>query len=424
MEKTDSEAVYRALEKISASLGKSDVQRKLLHFLTERALRADPPKELDIAIDVFGKDASFNSAEDATVRVNVRTLRQKLEEYYRGPGRTDPLRLEIPKGGYRLTVAQQAPSHDVPINSPDVPIAAPDAGPARSGFGSLKWAWVAMLAALTLSLLANAWLATTRIPATPPAPSGLRDSFVWGPILSSSRPLTIVLGDLLLFGSRDPHSGRVSLVRDPLINTSEQLRAYLAKHPDAAAFMQGQTTLVPKSGVYGLSSILPLVSDGKRRVNVVILDELQLTDLRDNDIIYIGPLVRLGPLAEHFFRASRYRYDSDNLRITDSVTHKTFGFEAVEDRVTDQGLFATFPGPSQNRFMIFTSAARDVGVQQVIRTMTSPDALVPIRHRLIRESQTVPLAFEVLMNVSGYKRTDLNAEMIDAHALSPPIGKQ
>jgi hypothetical protein len=139
------------------------------------------------------------------------------------------------------------------------------------------------------------------------------------------------------------------LVRDPLINNTEQLRAYLAKFPDAAEFdQQRQTTLVPKGVVYGLASILPLVSGGNRPVEVTLLDEFQLKDIRDKDIIYIGPLVRLGPLGDHFFRSSRYEFDVDSMRLTDSVTHKSFELEGVEERITDHGLFATFPGPSRN----------------------------------------------------------------------------
>ena len=38
------------------------------------------------------------------MRVGVRTLRQKLMEYYAGGGNSDPFQFAIPKGGYRLTL--------------------------------------------------------------------------------------------------------------------------------------------------------------------------------------------------------------------------------------------------------------------------------------------------------------------------------
>ena len=90
------------LERLLASeqLGKSESGRKLLTYLFERSLREDTPKETEIAFDVFGKDASFNGAEDSVVRVGVRTLRQKLMEYYAGSGSSDQVQFAIPKGGY------------------------------------------------------------------------------------------------------------------------------------------------------------------------------------------------------------------------------------------------------------------------------------------------------------------------------------
>ena len=93
---------------------KSEASQKLLRYLAERALRGDTPKETEIAIDVFGRDASFNSAEESLVRVAVRALRRRLHDYYAGPGQHDEVQFDIPKGGYRLTcvpreVAQAQP---------------------------------------------------------------------------------------------------------------------------------------------------------------------------------------------------------------------------------------------------------------------------------------------------------------------------
>jgi hypothetical protein len=67
--------------------------------------------------------------------------------------------------------------------------------------------------------------------------------------------------------------------------------------------------------------------------------------------------------------------------------------------------------------MIFTSVARDVGLLQVIRTMTTPEGLDAVRSKLTGGSRPPPQTFEVLMKVSGYKRTNLGAEIIDARAM-------
>ncbi|HEY0342123.1 MAG TPA: hypothetical protein VGC34_15055, partial [Steroidobacteraceae bacterium] len=104
------QAIRHHLERLISSeqLEKSESSSKLLRYLVERALRGEAPKEAEIAIDVFDRDASFNGADESVVRVAVRTLRLKLSEYYGGPGQHDELQFVIPKGAYRLSFVTRA----------------------------------------------------------------------------------------------------------------------------------------------------------------------------------------------------------------------------------------------------------------------------------------------------------------------------
>src|SRR4029453_4731891 len=96
----------------------------------------ETPKETEIAIDVFGRDASFNSAEESLVRVAVRALRRRLNDYYTGPGQHEAMQFVIPKGGYRLvcipretTPAQDEDAHASAPESQTLPIASPSPAP-------------------------------------------------------------------------------------------------------------------------------------------------------------------------------------------------------------------------------------------------------------------------------------------------------
>lgn len=411
MENTDPGLVTRHLEQVSGALGKSEALRKLLQYLVERSLRHDPPKELDIAVDVYGRDASFSAAQDAVVRVNVRLLRQKLDEYYRGPGARDELRFDIPKGGYRVHFRESV----APASADAIQSTAPDPTAPSQGRARL---WIAgLVAVLLLSLIGNAILFARRSQPREGV-QGITDGFVWSALEGRERTLTIVLGDLLLYGRKDPATGRIDFVANRSIHTLAQLRALAAAHPDMV-LAENRTTMVPKSVVYGLAHVLPVVAT-RPDVEVRILDELQLEDIRNNDIIYIGPMVRLGPLADYFFARSRYRYEGEHWRMTDSISQKVYSFEDGGERLTDHGLFATFEGPSGNRIMLFTSVARDVGLLQIIRTMTSASGLEAVRRRLAGPGEPLPGSFEVLMTVTGYGRTDTNAELVDVHAMRAP----
>jgi hypothetical protein len=167
-----------------------------------------------------------------------------------------------------------------------------------------------------------------------------------------------------------------------------------------------------------MAAILPIVARPGRHVEVRILDELQAEDIRNNDIIFVGPFVRLGPLAGHYLLRSRYRYDVDKLSLTDTVSQRAFMPEgALGNQRMDYGLAAKFNGPTGNHIMIFTSVGRNAGLLQIVRTLTSPEGLDAFEAKLRARSKSVPESFEALLAVTGFKRTDLAADIVDIHAL-------
>ena len=426
------------LERLLASeqLGKSESGRKLLTYLFERSLRDDAPKETEIAHDVFGKDASFNGAEDSVVRVGVRTLRQKLMEYYAGGGHSDPLQFAIPKGGYRLTFIKQNPAA---VTTPATGIALPGNGSlssgagaysaATSGGGSGPWMWTAAiaLALLILSLLTNIrFWSVSRSVAVDVATQRVRESPVWSNMVDSPRPLTIVLGDLFMFTQIDPKTGHTLTVRDAEINSSEQLRAILADNPAFAAERgQRYVSMIQKSAAIGMSAVLRIVDTPGRRVEVEVRDDLQADDIRRNDIIYVGPMVGLGPLAGYYQLRSRYRFDSAGPRLIDLNTQKVFIPEGtLGGQRMDYALVAKFPGPAGNHIMIFTAGLSNAGLLQNVLTLTSPEGLASLAAKVrAKTGGALPDAFEALVTVTGFRQTDLTTEIVEVSAL-PAVRRQ
>src|ERR1035437_4071126 len=94
--------LQRVLE--SESFRNSDRLRRLLSYVAERSLShtADDLKEYVIGVDVFGKPPSYDPQKDASVRVQISRLRQKIDEYYTGEGSGDPYRLLLPKGHFTI----------------------------------------------------------------------------------------------------------------------------------------------------------------------------------------------------------------------------------------------------------------------------------------------------------------------------------
>ena len=92
------------VERIVASPGfqQSVRMKDFLRFVIEEALagRGGRVKEHTVAQEVFQKDETFDPKISSIVRVEATRLRSKLKQYYESEGRSDLIRLEIPKGGY------------------------------------------------------------------------------------------------------------------------------------------------------------------------------------------------------------------------------------------------------------------------------------------------------------------------------------
>jgi adenylate cyclase len=75
--------------------------RAFLRYVVEETLsgRADRIKGYNIAIEVFDRNEGFTQ-DDPVVRIEAGRLRRALERYYLVSGQLNPIRIEIPKGGY------------------------------------------------------------------------------------------------------------------------------------------------------------------------------------------------------------------------------------------------------------------------------------------------------------------------------------
>ena len=413
----DPQLIRQQLEKVLASeqLAKSETSRKLLSYLAERSLREEVPKETEIALDVFGKDPSFSGAEQSIVRVSVRTLRQKLAEHYAGPGRDSELRFDIPKGGYRLTVLRNEGVASAATAVPPTLVA-----PAPSA----RWKWLAAasLAVLALSVGINLYLWNRPDAATAAADPQLtrvRSSPLWSDIVTSNRPITLILGDLFMFTQIDPKTGRTLTVRDAGINSSEELRAMLASNPSFATERgQRYVTMLQKTVAVGMASVLRIIDRPGRRIEVVAQDDVSVDEIRNNDVIYLGPMVRLGALGSHYALQSRYRYNGST--ITDVATGKTYMPEgALGAEHVDYALAAKFLGPTGNHVMIFTAGARNAGVLQIVRTVTSAEGVARIEKHL--RPGNASGSFEALLTVTGFKQTDLATAIVDITPMPAPM---
>ncbi len=108
-----SSALTETFDRLLASktFSRSGQLKRLLVYLREATASTDPSiwSETAIGTNAFGRK-DFNPKLDTIVRVEMRRLRQKLDEYYAQEGADSPLRLRFERNTYRPYVEPYVPA--------------------------------------------------------------------------------------------------------------------------------------------------------------------------------------------------------------------------------------------------------------------------------------------------------------------------
>jgi hypothetical protein len=252
----------------SKSFRTSEVHRNLLYYLAEKSLSgtADSLKEYTVGLDVFAKPASYDPRQESVVRMHVARLRQKLAEYYRTEGVDDPVIVDVPKGGFRVTFEPRA------IAPEPVPAAIPNEAPRPepSHRKEIVLAGLLALAVISASIFGIAlWRDKTAYAGRASEASGLGTSELqqlWGPVLSNNRPLMICLagegtasGAFLLGEFLAHRKDNVLLTRGDQLAMPEVLMdnviflGPLSGNRQIEALSKGQPLVLEPSGIRNLS---------------------------------------------------------------------------------------------------------------------------------------------------------------------------
>ncbi len=401
---TDADTLSTQAEAIRASgiLGRSSLTQRLFDFLIECSLKDKVPKEIEVAIDAFGRGDSFDVSQDAVVRVYIHKLRRKLDEYYAGPGQHSTFRIVIPRGEYRLSVAPQS----APL-VPEPPPATP----------SPSWhRWAGLL--LGLSLLVNLALVLTgplRVGKPADPLQEVRESALWAPLLDDDLPIYIVAGDYYIFGEVDEFLSVTRLVRDFNINSRQDFERAVQSNPKLNEKYQDMNlAYLPTASAYALREVMPVLAVANNRVRVVMATEVNADLLKSGHVVYIGYFSGMGTLSEVVFAGSRLApglsFDELNDRKTGTAYVSDVGSEQGRLKYRDYGYVSTFPGPSGNQFVIL-AGTRDIAVMRTAKIATQVNTLGELH------AQKLETAFEALYEVYGFEHTDIDAKLVFAARL-------
>jgi hypothetical protein len=367
----------------------SEVHRNLLTYLAEKSIAGEAQnlKEYTVGLDVFGKPSSYDPRQESVVRMHVGRLRQKLAEYYRTEGLTDPIIVDLPKGGFALNFD----ARPAPEPADGMPLAA-SATPIRRGFSAREIALAALLLVavgtagyfgVRLSTIQNVNVAA---PAPGPWTSDLQE--LWGPLLSSDRPLMVTLA------TGGAVTGSMSVTGVGTAN---------------AAFLLGQFL-------------------GQRRHNVfpVRSDVLSMGEIAMGDVIFVGPTVgkpkiqAIPPVDVAFILTPE---GVRNMKpeageppfLADLSNVSVAGQDNTEE---SHALISSLPGLYGNGSILYFEGNKIASVMGAVQAMTDPDLASQLVARLKRGSGTLPRYYQVVLKVKAMDETPVDISYVAHRALT------
>jgi hypothetical protein len=411
---TAREELQRQAEQFRASglLGKPGALSRLFDFLLSRSLSGEVPKEIEIALQVFGKDANFDVAQDSVVRVYVHKLRRRLEEFATRSLAPHDSRLTIPKGEYRLVLEPGTAVAPAPVPGPVPEIAEPPLVQVAPAAPSSWRRWIEPALAAVVAFIAGVVL--TYLLASNPQDRDLnavRHSAVWGPLLDDDLPITLVIGDYFLLGEVDQAGNIERLVREFYINSNQDFLDHLQLNAGQMRnYRNVDLTYLPAATAFALQDLVPVLNGGKQ-VRVSLLSTLDPRLLKTSHIVYVGYISGMGMLGDRVFAQSRLALGGSFDELHDTQTGADYVSTAMPmgpegGAFRDFGYFSTFAGPSGNRVVVI-SGTRDNGVMHVAETLSSRRGVEEVTRQAAKAE-----SFESLYEVDGMARAGLNARML------------
>jgi hypothetical protein len=360
---TNQAQVHRIIQ--SKAFRTSEVHRNLLLYLAEKSLSrtADSLKEYTIGLDVFAKPASYDPRQESVVRMHVARLRQKLVEYYRTEGVDDPVIVDVPKGGFRVTFEPRG-------IAPEPVAAAPAAAnekeaPRPESSRRTEHILIGLLVAAALCALVFGvalWREkTARATAAAELDSpDLRQ--LWGPILNTSRPLAICL---------------------------------------AGSSAAGATGAGTADGAFLLGQFL---SHRKDNVLLTRSDQLAMPEVVMDNVIFLGP-VSGNRQIQALSKGQPLVLEPDGIRNLSPqpgepafIADQPTGFQGTDET---HALISHVPGLYGNGDVLYLSGNQISSTMAAVRALTDPTLARALVSKLRRTDGSVPRFYQMVLRVQS-----------------------
>jgi hypothetical protein len=369
---TDEErkAIQEQLERLLSNSHFNQSRRfpSFLRFVIDQTLlgQTDLLKERTLGIEIFGREADYDTASDPIVRVTATEIRKRIAQYYQEPGHEAELRVSLPSGSYvpqfhwpqaakesgHASIAAALPPAAAvaiePLHLETVPIR------------TRKWFWrpgttVALAAVAVFAAAMYLWHSAQRTPF----------DFFWGPLVKSSEPVLFCVAD-------QSHYSTITL-RD-------------AADPSRQTQLQDNLTAIIIDDLNPIVRVAGLLQSSGKKYNLKGEGTTNLMDLRNGPTVFIGAFdnawtLRLTAPLRYHFAVNREMTD---FRIVDSTKSGQPGWvvnrqqQMTTNNYRDFAIVARFTDSTTGKLAVIIAGVARGGTRVATEYLTDPADLAQL----------------------------------------------
>lgn len=383
----------------SKAFSKSTTSNILLKYLIESSIDNKNLNATDIGLELFGSQYEYDKSE-ATVRVNIYHLRNKLKKYFEGEGLEDQITIEIKTGQYGVSFYRK--EKPKPKYSMKQKI---------------------LVSALTLALLIIGSYSFLKLTYKDP---------VWNSLFKNDKETTLYLYDI--FGYYGPTLfNKIGWHRDYEINSPADFYKEVEKHPKLMKdYSPGRNIYVNFLSAFSVNDLSKHFHKYNKEFKIHKFHNLSLQQLKEQNSVYLGPLRGnnafvdfLNLKSKHVKLVDRHqRIDSSHVEFFDGQNAEYNEGRNIEYKHLEKGidtiiklksngnefehvLVAKLNGDNNTSNLLFFSN-HGFGATATIEYFTNTDSIKSFNNKYLKNADE----FVALFYVSGKERTSMNVKQI------------
>jgi hypothetical protein len=421
----DEEIIHKQLEIILESqlFKGSRRSQEFLRFVVEKSLAGhfDDLKERILGVEVFGRPVTYDTSQDAIVRVTANDVRRRLAQYYEKFASTNEFRIDLPSGSYipefSRAVARASAQTEI------LALSAPQAVPLRSQ-NRRGWIHAPAYVIALLAVVFGVWpvVRSHFEPSTRPV-------LPWSTIFRDQRQPQLIFCD-----------ASIQILQD-FLKTNISLSDYAARN-----FIPGSLLLKPDvqrvSRLFGgpdftamaapvdlriASRISELAAAGSRQIRLRSARELQFRDFKtDGDFILLGS-PRSNPWSALFQDQLDFSFGmlpGQEHEVCRNVHPKpgepSVYIPTAVGGATGQAyaIAAFIQNPDQSGNVIILAGSNAEGTEAAAKFLTNVDLLAKALRSHGIDPHGAPVHFEALLRLTTMAGSPNHFQVIALHRLS------